>query len=58
VDIFITKNGFHTLMDLVITNPICTYMVQKTSTTTTHVMMMDIKKKHDPMLGMTHSQAP
>jgi hypothetical protein len=40
MDILITKNGFQTLMDVIITNPIYIDMVQQTLTTTIHVVMM------------------
>jgi hypothetical protein len=40
VDIFITKDNFHTLMDIAITKPICTNMVQQTSKMTTLAVMM------------------
>jgi hypothetical protein len=40
MDILITRDGFRTFMDVVIVDPIRTNMVQQTSTTTTHVIMM------------------
>jgi len=43
--IFIAKNGFWTLMDVVIVDPTCTNMVQQASTTTTHAMMMVVQDK-------------
>jgi hypothetical protein len=45
VDILININGFQTLMDVIITDPIPTNMVQQTSTTTTHATMMAVQKK-------------
>jgi hypothetical protein len=42
---FITKDNFHTLMDLVIVNPTLTNMVQWTSTMTRHATMMAIQEK-------------
>jgi hypothetical protein len=42
MDILITKDGFDILMNIVIIDLIHTSMVQQTSTTTTHVMMMAI----------------
>jgi len=45
MDILITKDGFQTLMDVVIFYLIRTYMMQQTSMMTTHVMMMIISKK-------------
>jgi hypothetical protein len=45
VDILITKDDLHTLMDLVITNSTCTNMVQQTSTTTTHAATMVAQEK-------------
>jgi hypothetical protein len=40
VDILIIRNGFHTLMDIVIVDPIHTDMVQWTLMIITHVAMM------------------
>jgi hypothetical protein len=45
VDILIIKNDFETLMDIVIIDQICTYMVQQTSTTIAHEVMMATKEK-------------
>jgi hypothetical protein len=45
VDILIIKNGFETLMDVIIVNPTYTNMVERASTTTTHAMMMVIQEK-------------
>jgi hypothetical protein len=42
MDIFIIRDGFHTLMDIVITDPICIDMVQRTLMRTTYVAMMAI----------------
>jgi hypothetical protein len=46
----ITKDNFHTLMDIIIVDSICINMVQQTSTMTSHVVTWLLKKKHDPML--------
>jgi len=40
LDILITKDGFWTLMDVIIAEPTCIDMVQRVSTMTTHVVMM------------------
>jgi hypothetical protein len=40
MDILITKNNLCTLMDVIIVDLTCTNMVQRTLTTTTHVVMM------------------
>jgi hypothetical protein len=40
MDIFITRDGFCTLMNVVIIDPTYTNMVQQTSTMTTHATMM------------------
>jgi hypothetical protein len=40
VDILITKNIFQTLMDVVIANPTCIDMLQRTLTTTIYAVMM------------------
>jgi hypothetical protein len=40
VDILITKDGFWTLMVVIIANPTYINMVQRVSTMITHVMMM------------------
>jgi hypothetical protein len=45
VDILITKNGFHALLDLVIANPTHTNMVQRESMKTTHATTMATQKK-------------
>jgi hypothetical protein len=45
MDIFINRNNFQTLMDVVITNLTCIDMVQQTSTITTLVMMMVVQEK-------------
>jgi len=45
VDILITKDGFQTLMDIVIVDLIRRNMVLQTSTTITHAMMMVVQKK-------------
>jgi hypothetical protein len=44
MDILITKNGFQTLMDVVITNLTCIDMVQQTLMTIIHVVMMFAQK--------------
>jgi hypothetical protein len=44
VDIVITKNGFWTLMDVVIVDSTRTNMVQRTLTTT-HAKMMAVQEK-------------
>jgi hypothetical protein len=46
VEILITRNGFWTLMDVVIADRICIDMVQQASTMTTHAMMMVIQEKN------------
>jgi hypothetical protein len=43
--VVITKNNFHTLMDLVIANLTHTNMVQRTSTMTTHATTMVAQEK-------------
>ncbi len=45
MDILITKDGFQTLMDVIIVDSIHTNMVQRASTTMTHVMMMVAQEK-------------
>jgi hypothetical protein len=40
VDIFITRNNFQTLANVVIANPTCIDLVQCASTTTTHAMIV------------------
>jgi hypothetical protein len=44
VDILITIDGFHTLMDIVIANLIRTNMVQQASMMTTHATMMVVQE--------------
>jgi hypothetical protein len=44
VDILITKDSFHTLMDIVVIDPTHTNMVQQ-ALTTSHVVMMATQKK-------------
>jgi hypothetical protein len=44
MDILITKDGFRTLMDIVIIDPIHIDMVQQAFTTTTHAMTMDVQE--------------
>jgi hypothetical protein len=41
-------------MDIVIIDQICTYMVQRTSTTIAHEVMMVTKEKHYHMLNEHH----
>jgi hypothetical protein len=53
MDIFITKDDFQTLMDIIIIDQTCTDMVQWTSTTTTHESMMAIKKKTQSYVEQT-----
>jgi hypothetical protein len=50
VDILITTDNFQTLMDVVIIDPTCINMVQRTSTMTTHAMTLATQKKthHTP----------
>jgi hypothetical protein len=45
VDILITKNGFQTLMDIIVVDSTCINMMQQVSTMTTHVMMMVVQEK-------------
>jgi hypothetical protein len=45
VNILITKNNFHILIDLVITDPTHTYMVQQTLMATTHATTMVAQEK-------------
>jgi len=45
MDILITKNDIGTLMDIAITNLIHTNMVEWTSMTITHVMMITTQEK-------------
>jgi hypothetical protein len=45
MDILITKYDFRTLMDVIIVDPTCINMVQRTSTIITHLAMMATKKK-------------
>jgi hypothetical protein len=45
VDILITTDGFQTLMDVVITNPTHTDMVQRTLMMTIHTAMMVAQEK-------------
>jgi hypothetical protein len=45
MNILITRDDFQTLMDIIIVDLTRTYMVQRTSTTATHVTMLAVKKK-------------
>ncbi len=45
MNILITRDDFQTLMDIIIVDLTRTYMVQRTSTTTTHVTMLAIQEK-------------
>jgi hypothetical protein len=45
INIFITIDGFQTLMDIVIINPINPNMVQHASSTTTHAMTIVNQEK-------------
>jgi hypothetical protein len=42
MDIFITRYGFKTLMEVIIVDPIRKNMVQQTSMMTTHVVKMAV----------------
>jgi hypothetical protein len=45
VDILITRNGFHTLMDIVVVDSTRIDMVQQALMTTTHAMMIVVQEK-------------
>jgi len=45
MDIFITRNNFRTLIDIIIVDLIHTNMMQWVLVTTTHAMMMAIQEK-------------
>jgi hypothetical protein len=45
MDILIIRDSFWNLLDIVIVDPTCTYMVQQASTTTSHVVIMDALEK-------------
>jgi hypothetical protein len=45
MDILITRDNFCTLMDVIIVDLICKNMVQQSSMTTTHAVMMVAQEK-------------